>query len=184
MGRLNITTDMYLGRNELVKLVDFLDSYGWRLIMKNSIGKSGIIKSSLDVNFDNFKVTPSPTPGGIKIGSESLAVDSLGYIESKTNIPDINLSYQTSVNNISNKSNVYIYPQPVKNLLNVYNFVQSENYTDMQIFDMCGKCIINKQIQSNHNSNALNIDVSEIESGIYLLVLKNDKGSSRLLFTK
>ena len=128
---------------------------------------------------ENFSVAKDKT---VKL--YSLAVDSLGYIESKTNIPDINLSYQTSVNNISNKSNVYIYPQPVKNLLNVYNFVQSDNYTDMQIFDMCGKCIINKQIQSNHNSNALNIDVSEIESGIYLLVLKNDKGSSRLLFTK
>jgi len=68
------------------------------------------------------------------------------------------------------KTDFKIYPNPVSG--NVLYIKTNENIT-VQIFDVLGKSILTKQINSNQNK----IDVSELKQGLYLINLKTEKGS-------
>jgi len=68
--------------------------------------------------------------------------------------------------NTFDKSKVLIYPNPVQNELKIET---DEAIVNIEIFDLLGKQII----VSKHK----NIDVSELQKGIYLLKINTDKGS-------
>lgn len=60
-------------------------------------------------------------------------------------------------------------PNPVKNFLTVQN---SAGITSVQIFDLSGKMV---HEQKNENAKSLNINMTNLKAGIYLIQLNNDK---------
>ncbi|WP_300669864.1 T9SS type A sorting domain-containing protein [Soonwooa sp.] len=60
-------------------------------------------------------------------------------------------------------------PNPVKNVLNIQNQM---NITTVQIFDLSGKLVYEL---NNQSSKSLNVDMSKLKSGTYLVKLNNDK---------
>ena len=65
---------------------------------------------------------------------------------------------------------ITIYPNPTKSILNI-EFAEENNY--IEIYDNIGKKICSLQT----NDKSVNINMSEYPSGLYLVVIKNDKGN-------
>lgn len=74
--------------------------------------------------------------------------------------------------------NLMAYPNPTSDLLNI----SGKNISEIMIFDMTGKQVMTKKVNAADN---LNLDVSTLSSGLYLLNATDDSGStSTLKFSK
>jgi len=72
-----------------------------------------------------------------------------------------------------------IYPNPVKNTLNIQsqnNYLSDES---AQVFDISGKLVESEVIDLVDSNNALN--VSYLKSGVYFLIIKNKEGDKQTL---
>lgn len=72
--------------------------------------------------------------------------------------------------------NIEIYPNPSKNIINIY--IQDVGFDDysFEIYDISGKIIHSetKKISPN-NENIIKFDISNFEKGIYLIDIQNDR---------
>lgn len=68
------------------------------------------------------------------------------------------------------KNNISVYPNPVRNVLNVNT--NSQIIASIEIYDVSGKLIISK-------NNEFSIDVSNVENGIYFCKISNINGYSK-----
>lgn len=73
------------------------------------------------------------------------------------------------------KTEIYIYPNPVKNVLNIENLAKQ---TKIYITDLTGRKIISKEIISN------SIDVSCLNSGVYFVNFQDDVNLKSIQFIK
>jgi hypothetical protein len=69
-----------------------------------------------------------------------------------------------------NENTVSLHPNPVQNILNIQN--TAGNLSKVQIYDLNGRLLQNHVMQSNEVS----LDVSGLQSGVYLVVLENETG--------
>lgn len=100
-----------------------------------------------------------------------------------------NISIELTINGISNQvmvdpatenseitnSKISVYPNPVRHTLFISGV---DEYSEISIFDLNGKMI------SGQKENNGNIDVSEINPGIYILVIQNNSGKVMKKFVK
>jgi len=86
--------------------------------------------------------------------------------------------YITKINTKISDENINVYPNPAYNELNIKS---DKVYNRIVISDMMGKMVLDQNI----NNNIVNIDVSNINSGIYLLHIYNkDQGIIKRKFIK
>jgi len=86
--------------------------------------------------------------------------------------------YITYIDNKMTEENINIYPNPAYNELNIKS---DEIYSRLVISDMTGKIVIDQ----NTNNSIMNIDVSGLNSGIYLIYIYNkDRGIIKRKFIK
>lgn len=69
---------------------------------------------------------------------------------------------------------IEIYPNPTKNILNIINLSESCEYI---IFNIMGSKVLSGKVSRESNS----IDLSELQSGYYILNLKNSNGLNKTL---
>jgi hypothetical protein len=69
-----------------------------------------------------------------------------------------------------NESSVSLYPNPVQNILNIEN--TASNLSKIHIYDLNGRLLQNHALPTNEVS----LDVSQLNSGVYLVVLENEMG--------
>lgn len=72
----------------------------------------------------------------------------------------------TGIFNTASKSNAYVFPNPVKNVLTVKN---AQNVNRVEISNIIGEKLISESFNSNNS-----IDVSSLFNGIYFVTLYND----------
>jgi hypothetical protein len=89
-------------------------------------------------------------------------LDKSGNLIQKTTIP-IRVNLQ-----------VKLYPNPVSNQLNLQLISPNQSISSVYIFDIQGKEVINKQL----NSNQLQLDVNSLSSGVYLIKGQTNTGLS------
>lgn len=77
--------------------------------------------------------------------------------------------------------NFHVWPNPSSDFINIKIPESITGDYNMEIFDISGKCIF-KQIEI-YNSQ-INLDISHIQKGLYILSLTYDNNSYRSLFTK
>ena len=70
-----------------------------------------------------------------------------------------------------NENTLSLYPNPVQNILNIQN--TASNLSKVQIYDLNGRLLQNHLMQSNEVS----LDVSQLNSGIYFVILENEMGN-------
>lgn len=85
---------------------------------------------------------------------------------------------ETSLEELENIGDVKLnlYPNPVKDEL-ALNVNQGENIVSYSIFDITGKMV--KEATFSTKSNQQNVNLSELEKGIYLINIETDKQSFR-----
>jgi hypothetical protein len=72
--------------------------------------------------------------------------------------------------------NIKIYPNPFKDFFIMNSIIPSK----LEIYDISGKIILKKQLVSGDNK----IEIKNLQSGIYILKLNTDKGSSTFKVVK
>lgn len=88
-------------------------------------------------------------------------------------VPQINSRIAVSVNATQLLPQLFVAPNPVKNILTI-NTKGWNNKITLQVYDATGKLIENKRA----NSNPYNINVSNLPGGIYMLRAVDDRGNT------
>ena len=100
-----------------------------------------------------------------------------GYCDTIDN-PTINEAFRvTEGSTLGVNANAYsefnIYPNPTKEFLNInVKANSSETFKSAQIFDLSGRIVMDKPLTSTQ------LNISRLQNGTYLLVLKNQNGKS------
>ena len=115
---------------------------------------------SLNVGLINKYVT------SIKIFNDTLFAGTNGNGVWKYDIKSILLLSNTGSN--INQNHIRIYPNPATDFLNVQ--IDSGSKFELNIIDLMGR-----QILSKHNLLSGNVDLSNLQNGTYILILKSDK---------
>jgi hypothetical protein len=90
-----------------------------------------------------------------------------------TNLDNNQLYYNNislSQENFLFENTVSLYPNPVQNILNIQN--TASNLSKVQVYDLNGRLLQNYALPTNEVS----LDVSQLNSGVYLVVLENEMG--------
>ena len=132
-----------------------------------------------------FKVSdyiPSATSITLRFVANDLNIESV--VESA--VDDIEI-YSKNLNNgissINDKYNFSIYPNPAINILTVdLNLKQSENIS-LEIVNNLGQNILSYKMEVLAGATSKNIDIQNLENGIYFLVLKSGENSAQRVFS-
>jgi len=72
---------------------------------------------------------------------------------------------------------ITVFPNPVTDKLSLTN-IQNSNLKSIEIYNVLGK--LDRTVFVKNNVNTLDVDVSNLTSGIYLLKLNNEEGNSKI----
>ena len=94
-------------------------------------------------------------------------------------LDDLNLSSTTSlVRDINDSELINVYPQPAIDDLNINIKLSNNDVSRIDLYDTKGKVLLTNVV--NQNSNNINLDVSELNPGIYFLKVQSENN----LYTK
>lgn len=102
------------------------------------------------------------------VWKDKLTAYSLGY---NSALFQINLDAPVSAQKIENQSDILVYPLPAKNILYV-ELPRSEPVSEYQVYNLQGKLFLKDFVENN---TRLEINVSDLNQGIYLLKLVANK---------
>ena len=143
----------------------FEDPDGEALSFSSSVSNSEIVSCTFENNY--LVITPL-SEGNTNIKVE--AIDSKGLFvdsEFKVNVKGI----ATTLFSGSNINSLQVYPNPVKSILYIYTGLE-ENIENVQLFDSEGRMI---RFKYNFNQNIIQINLSDLEQGMYVLKILSDK---------
>lgn len=137
--------------------------------------------SSLDMRNGNNSNIPyyqfyaryNPNLTCINVDNTSYSTTNWLYVDSQTNFSENCMSLSTDNFNINE---IILYPNPVEDVLYISNTNTTDTYFDL--YDALGKKVKSDSILTNK------IDVSNLQAGLYLLILKNYNSSKTFKFIK
>lgn len=107
MSFLKFSNQLFLEKQELQRLYEFIVDDGWKKLLRQTLFEAGLVKERADKNFEAWKIIPGTTQDTIQIPRDSYAIDTDGnciYYPSRDNIalPGIGeywikISYLTTV---------------------------------------------------------------------------------------
>ncbi|HIC31188.1 MAG TPA: T9SS type A sorting domain-containing protein [Flavobacteriaceae bacterium] len=102
----------------------------------------------------------------LKVKQGALSGDTVEFDQVSASFTYFSLGTETF---LTNDNSFSVYPNPAKNVINIKG---NNNLSNVSVYDLTGKKVIS---QNNLINNKL--DVTSLNSGIYLLNLKTDKGA-------
>jgi hypothetical protein len=147
--------------------IHVLNSNGQPFWPPASVTFEGITKNTDFGGMAQFNDIPFKANAPYHVVRNELSADgTLNVNEDQT--VDVYLGGSIIEDNI--KKNIYIYPNPCKLAFTVKNLVPTKK-TEIFLFDISGKLILEKQLQSSEEI----ITIHDIDSGLYLLKIISDK---------
>ena len=99
-------------------------------------------------------------------------------------IDDILITGLTGVENISNKDDFRVYPNPATNILNiVQNNITGQNEISLIITDISGRAVLKEKLNSIGNGR-YQVNISDLQNGIYFIHLEYQERTFSLRFIK
>lgn len=83
----------------------------------------------------------------------------------------------TSTRNLLDANNVSLYPNPALNNLNVTIENQNSKSAIIEIYDMLGKRVMTEKHNLSHGNNHVNLNISNLNTGIYNVNIITDQGA-------
>ncbi len=80
--------------------------------------------------------------------------------------------------------NTTVYPNPANETLNVQYELKTIGSTTIQIFDIVGKVMLTKQIEHTTGLNRIQLDISQLHKGNYILNISNNESQVVQKFVK
>lgn len=85
-----------------------------------------------------------------------------------------------SVGEVSNELGFDVYPNPADNQLNVAVNSNENGALQLEVYNTVGQLVMTNQVYAG----AHQIDITELEAGMYVAVIRSEKGSSQKQFVK
>ena len=143
----------------------------------NLIVNGGFINSSATGNLQwyfNGVIIPGATQANLLYADTGLytlsVTNSFGCINSST----INITTPNGIYQISNNHVFSLYPNPVKNTLNISNSNAADIIVNIAITDINGANVYHEN-QVNLNSKPVSIDISNLGNGVYFVSIFNNQ---------
>lgn len=182
-GFMNQTSMMFTGSVTYEPNIWLRIGFSYNIITGEVIwkGPNGILANSSLYNSSNWVPNSIPTEFSFNV-----SVPTTGLINSTTsdvifdNLVVRAVATSTlSLDNVQNVDNtISLYPNPANSNFNIHS---KDNILNIKILDVNGRIIFN---QNNLNSNTSNIDVSNLKSGIYMVIVENESGIQKTKFIK
>lgn len=115
----------------------------------------------------------------IQYVKESASIYATPNYELGYGIPNLELARSLSVNELNLDDTVSIYPNPVTDNVKV-NFPKNMNNASVSVFNVLGKKVISQELNTTNNK----IEVSHLNSGVYLLKFTNGNVTQTLKMVK
>ena len=151
--------------------------------------KNFVVERSTDgINFSSIAVLAAATDGGsIKnyVTADSHPADGISYYRLKMVDVDGRFSYSTIIKmNTKNGSLINVYPNVATSVVNIEWNAHHAGNTMIQLFDLQGRLLSNKQILSINGFNRSQINVNSLPKAGYLIKLISDGETSTTKFFK
>ena len=117
-----------------------------------------------------FKV---PTDGVYYIAFRAFSDPDQFYLS----LDNIKITKESLATQETNALKLAYYPNPVKNVLNITNDI---NITNVNVYDLTGKKVITKEF----DSKSVNIDVSSLPKGVYVVRAGSKNGANTIKIVK
>lgn len=95
------------------------------------------------------------------------------------------ISRKTDLKDGTPFSAIKIYPNPANNWATLLVNTQKESNTPIKIYDLKGSLLLSKQVDLIAGINQIQIDLSELEAGMYMILFPDERGKqNRIRFSK
>ncbi len=78
----------------------------------------------------------------------------------------------TGINTINQKGNIFIYPNPSSSEIFIHINGFSGDYATLEIMDITGKVVIQKELNNLYSSAPINLNISGLSAGMYFVKLR------------
>ncbi len=148
--------------------VSQLESQGFvsfSIAPKTSTQLGTVIENFADIYFD---FNPP-----IRTNTVNLTIDNLPVNE--ISIKDGNVLVLGAKNIVEGKQQLYMYPNPADNVLNVVTTFPSSGQADLIIVDLLGRALVTETYYGTAgNTERIGIDLSQLLAGVYVVVINRD----------
>lgn len=161
----------------------------WKTITEINNSHFELQRSNDGIQFNSIGTIYSKTNGGNSSALLSYSItdtkplDGINYYRLKQLDKNGSIIYSSIIsikNSNSNWATLNVYPNPVKNKLNVLiNNAEACNIT-IAIYNVYGQQMLLSKNSINNYANQVSVDVSNLLTGIYTLRVVNDKSNSSL----
>lgn len=133
--------------------------------------------------FIDDEITPSlltPKFGTVSTQVEAYPIlNALGYTAPTALKEDANAKWNSML------SQVNLYPNPASDLIYLDCFSEREGNTDIQIYDLQGRLVLQHQTKMQEGENLVNLDIRSLVGGLYLIKIKDsENGITNTTFRK
>lgn len=125
----------------------------------------------------HFGLGPDDVVTGITVRWPSGIVDQLMVMSADTTVNIIEGGHPMSITGTEKADDFTIYPVPVKDLLHIRSTENLEN-SNVLVFDITGKKVLNTTVHAG------SLDVSSLNSGVYMLQVQHGGQLTQQKFTK
>lgn len=88
----------------------------------------------------------------------------------------------TNIDNAENRAFSTVYPNPANNMINIIYDIDGK--ANLDIVDINGKIVYSESINHNNSLNKHSVDVSNLEAGIYFVMIKKNSQYTSYKFIK
>jgi hypothetical protein len=156
-----------------------------------NLGKDTIITEAQEINldagegFESYYWNTENTNqiilvSGLSLGEYDYSVlvtDENGCSNSDTIL--ITVVFPNAVTNVFENKNIIIYPNPANEVVYIRSDINIDSKFSIAIYDCSGKLIINKELENIQAERSYRIDISMLNTGIYIMKL-NEKESIKI----
>jgi hypothetical protein len=122
----------------------------------------------------------TPKMGTVNTQVETYPIlNALGYAAPNALKEDANAKWNSML------SQVNLYPNPASDLIYLNCFSERESSTDIQIYDLQGRLVLQNQTKMQEGENLVNLDIRSLVGGLYLIKIKDaENGITNTTFRK
>jgi hypothetical protein len=169
----SIANPVYSKNHANIVAFDYADTTG-AILSGNSVPNV----PSFSGEDNEITYTAQDVSSNMVIGTKQLATDLIDGTGSASTLVTLaewsvwfRVGFRTGVKNITT-DNVKVYPVPASDKLMV-QMSDNSNYTTIQIIDMTGRVVMTQEV----NSKSQQMNVAALQSGVYIIRLKDDSGN-------
>ncbi len=138
-----------------------------------SIDQNGNVGINTTIPLEKLEVNGKIKSSGSNSALILVSTDGTEWEVTVDNSGNLSTSQYSKINEAVKNENVKIYPNPAENIIKIELVNNSIQKISIELYDMTGRLVFLK----SYSSNIVTVDLTDFDSGNYLLTIKDKDGS-------